>query len=190
MFAQSNNVDPQRYDSKMKLGGIIYLYDISRPRMLGVECQNLEMFQDFCGSKALSSLVIGMTKSDTISKGLSENRRNALCLGFWKRMIDAGATVRELENNTPSARNMINNLLEHAQRTMATSVIALDIQSEIVDSLKLVSDSLKLVSETNAGKRFRSTLKEVLEFQRTLALEAENDVEGGRQESHSGCLLA
>ena len=80
-------------------------------------------------------------------------------------MIDAGATVRELENNTPSARNMINRLLENAQ---PTSLIAVEIQSETVDSLKLVPDM-------NAGKRLKSTLKEVLELRKILA-EAENDV--------------
>jgi hypothetical protein len=166
MFARSNTVDTQRYDSKMKLGGIIYLHDISHPRMLGSDRQNLEVFQDLCGSKALSSVVIGITKSGEISKGLSEKRQNELSSGYWKEMIDAGAIVRELGNNTPSTRNLINNLLEN----MLPTVEAIDIQSEIVDFSKLVP-------ETNAGKRLKSTLKEVLELQKKLALEAENDAE-------------
>jgi len=159
----------------MKLGGIVYLHDISRPRMLGSDRQNLEVFQDLCGSKALSSVVIGITKSDEISKELSEKRQNELSSGYWKGMIDAGATVRELGNNTPSAKNMINKLLEKVQLTIATSV---DIQSEIVDFLKLVP-------ETNAGKRLKSTLKEVLELQKKLALEAENDVEARNKYSET-----
>jgi len=167
----------------MKLGGIIYLHDISRPRMLGSDRQNLEVFQDLCGSKALSSVVVGITKSGDISKELSEKRQNELSSGYWKEMIDAKATVRELENNTSSARNVINDLLKNVPpTTRPTSVtaveIAVDIQREIVDFLKLVP-------ETNAGKRLKSTLKEVLELQKKLALEAENDVEARNKYSET-----
>ena len=89
-------------------------------------------------------------------------------------MIDAGATVvRELEN-TPSARNMINRLHENAQPT--STLIAVEIQSEIVDSLKLVRDM-------NAGKRLKSTLK-VLTLQKKLA-EAGNDVEARNKYSET-----
>ena len=97
----------------------------------------------------------------------SEKRRKELSSGHWKAMIDAGATVHRLGNNTPSARNIIKNLLEKAPATMATS---LDIQREIVDLSKLVS-------ETNAGKRHKSALEEVLELQKKLARAAENDGE-------------
>ena len=86
---------------------------------------------------------------------------------FLNPDADAQATVRELENNAPSAQNMINRLLENAQPT--SPVIAVEIQSEIMDSLELVPDM-------NAGKQLKSTLKQVLEFQKKLA-EAENDVE-------------
>ena len=118
----------------MKLGGIIYLHDISRPRMLGSVHQNLEVFQNLCGSKPLSSVVIGITKSGEISNALSEKRRKELSSRHWKEMIDAGVTVYE-ENNTSSARNMINRLLENAQ---PTSVTAVEIQSEIVGTLNLL----------------------------------------------------
>ena len=175
MFARSNNVDAQRYDNDMKLGGVIYLHDISHPRMLGSDRQNLEVFQDLCGSKALSSVFIGITKSSEISKELSEKRRNELSSGYWKGMIDAGATVYELGNNTPSARDLITNLLENAQSTIGK---ALDIQGEIVDFSKLVP-------ETKAGKRLKSTLEEVLELQKKLAHEAENDVEARNKYSET-----
>ena len=151
----------------MKLGGIIYLHDISHPHMLGSDRQSLEVFQDLCGSKALSSVIIGITRCCDISQELSEKRRKELSSGYWKAMIDAGATVHHLGNNTPSAQNIIKNLLEKAPATMATS---LDIQREIVDFSKLVS-------ETNAGKRLKSALKEVRELQKKLARAAENDGE-------------
>ena len=170
MFSRSNNVDRQRQDSKMKPSGIIYLHDISRSRMASSDCENLDVFQDLRGSKALSSVVIGITKSGEISEELSEKRRNELSSGYWKGMIDAGATVRELGNNTSSARNLINNLLEITQPTRAISVKELDIQSENVDFSELVP-------ETNAGKRLKSTLKEVPELDKKLPLEQESENE-------------
>ena len=121
--------------------------------MLISDRQNLEVFQNLCGSKALSSVFIGITKSSEISKELSEKPRSELCSGYWKEVIDAGATVCELVNDTPSAQNLIINFLENAQPTI---VKALDIQGEIVDFSKLVP-------ETNTGKRLKSTLEEVLE---------------------------
>ena len=114
MFVRSNNVDTKRYDSEMKLGGIICLHDISRLRMLASDCQDLELFRDLCGSKALSSVVIGITReSGEISQEISEKRQKEFSSGYWKEMIDAGATVRELENIIASARDIINNLFEN-----------------------------------------------------------------------------
>ena len=159
----------------MKLGGIIYLHDISHPRMLGSDRQNLEVFQDLCGSEALSSVVIGITKSSEISKELSEKRRKELFSEYWKGTIDAGPTVCELGNDTLSARDLITNLLGNAQPTI---VKALDIQGEIVDFSKLVP-------ETNAGKRLKPTSEEVLELQKKSAHEAENDVEARSKSSET-----
>ena len=152
----------------MKPSGIIYLHDISRSRTSSSDCQNLDVFQDLRGSKALSFVVIGITKSGEISEELSAKRRNELSSGYWKGMIDAGATVRELGNNTSSARNLINNLLEIAQPTGAISVKEPDIESEIVDFSKLAL-------ETNAGKRLKSTLKEVPELEKKLTPEPESE---------------
>ena len=159
----------------MKLGGIIYLHDISRPRMLGSDRQSLEVLQDLCGNKALSSVIIGITNLGYISKELSEKRRKERSSGYWKALIDAGATIHEVENNTPSARNMIDNVLQNAQATRAT---VLDIQSEMVDLAKVVE-------ETNAGRRLKSTLREVLEVQKALARAAENEAEARNKYSEN-----
>lgn len=167
------------YDSKMKLGGIIYLHNISQPRMLGSDRQNLAVFQDLCGSKALSSVIIGMTKSGDIPQEVGEKRCNELSSTHWKGIIEAGATVYSLRNDTTSARDLLTIILQNIKSSTGPSEPRTDfveIQGEVVDQAKLVP-------ETKAGKRLKSTLKEVLETQKKLALQAENDPE--RQKEHS-----
>ena len=162
----------------MKLGGIIYLHDISHPRMLGVERQNLEVFQDLCGNKALSSVIIGITNSDQISQELSAKRCNELSSGYWKSMLEAGVTVYPLGNDATSARNLLTTILQNIKLSTGSS----ELRTEFVEIQNEVVDQAKLVSETKAGKQLKSTLKEILEMQKKLALEAENDPE--RRKEH------
>jgi hypothetical protein len=175
----ATNVDTRRYDSKMKLSGIIYLHDISRPVMLGSDRQNLAVFQDLCGNKAFSSTIIGTTRSDKISQKVSERRSNEISSTYWKGMIEAGATVYPLGNDTASARNMLTIILQNVKLSQGPS----EPSTETVEVQYEVVDQAKLVSETKAGKRLKSTLKEVLEMQKKLALQAENDAE--RRKEHS-----
>lgn len=173
------------YDSKMKLGGIIYLHNISQPRMLGSDRQNLEVFQDLCGDKVLSSVIIGITKSGDIPQEVSEKRCNELSSTYWKEMIEAGATVYPLENNTTSAQSLLAIILQNIKLSTGPSeprTKAVEIENQVVEIQSEVVDLAKLVPETKAGKRLKSTLKEVLEMQKKMALQAENDTE--RRKEH------
>ena len=163
----------------MKLGGIIYLHNISQPRMLGSDRQNLAVFQDLCGNKALSSVIIGITKSGDIPQEVSEKRCNELSSTYWEGMIEAGATVYRLGNDTTSARNLLSIILQNIKSSTGPSesrIESVEIQNEVVDQAKLVP-------ETKAGKQLKSTLKEVLEMQKKLANQAESDAE--RRKEHS-----
>jgi len=169
----------------MKLGGIIYLHNISQPRMLGSDRQNLAVFQDLCGSKALSSVVIGLTKSGDIPQEVGEMRCNELSSTYWKGMIEAGATVYPLGNDTTSAQNLLTTILQNIKLSTGPSkprTEVVEIQNKVVEIQNEVVDQAKLVPETKAGKRLKSTLKEVLEMQKKLALQAENDAE--RRKEH------
>ena len=163
----------------MKLGGIIYLHDISHPRMLGADRQNLEVFQKLCSYKALSSVAIGITKLGEISQELGEKRCNELSSGYWKSMLEAGATVYPIENDATSARNLLTTILQNIKLSAGPS----ELRTESVEIQHEIVDQAKLVSETKAGKQLKSTLKEVLEMQKKLANQAESDAE--RRKEHS-----
>ena len=156
----------------MKLGGIVYLYNISQPTMQGSDHQNLAVFQELCGHKALSSVIIGITKSGDIPQEVSEKRCHEISSKYWKKMIEAGASVYPLGNDTTSARNLLTIILQNITSSTTEFV---EIQNEVVDQSKLVS-------ETKAAKQLKSTLKEVLEMQKKLALQVENDAE--RRKEH------
>ena len=164
----------------MKLGGIIYLHNISQPRMLGSDRQNLEVFQDLCGNKVLSSVIIGITKSGDIPQEVSEKRCNELSSTYWKGMIEAGATVYPLGNDTTSAQHLLTIILQNIKISTGPSepkTEVVEIQNQVVEIQNEVVDQAMLVPETKAGKRLKSTLEEVLEMQKKLALQAENDTE-------------
>ena len=157
----------------MKLGGIIYLHNISQPRMLGADRQNLAVSQDLCGNKTLSSVIIGITKSGDIPQEVSQKRCNELSSTYWEGMLEAGATVYPLGNDATSARNLLNIILQNIKLSTGHS----ELRPEFVKIQKEVVDQAKLVSETKAGKQLKSTLKEFLEMQKKLALQAESDAE-------------
>ena len=163
----------------MKLGGIIYLHDISQPRMLGSDRQNLAVFQDLCGNKALSSVIIGITKSGDIPQEVSEKRRDELSSTHWRAMIEAGATVYPLGNDRTSAQDLLTMILQNIISSTGPS----EARTEWVEIQHEVVDQGKLVAETKAGKQLKSTLKENLEMQKKLALQTKNDAE--RRKEHS-----
>ena len=163
----------------MKLGGIIYLHDIFRTRMLGSNRQNLVVFQDLCGNKALSSVIIGITNSGDIPQEVSEKRRDGLSSTFWTGMIEAGARVCPLENDRTSARNLLNMILINVKPFIGP----FEHRTEFVEIQNEVVDQAKIVSETKAGKQLKSTLEEVSEMQKKLALQAENDAQSRKGHS-------
>ena len=162
----------------MKLGGIIYLHRRSQPRMLGLDRQNLAVFQNLCGSKALSSVIIGITNSGKIRKEVSEKGCDGLYPTVWKGMTEAGARVYPLGNDRISARNLLTMILLNVKPFIGPfehRTESVEIQNEVVDQAKLVS-------EKKAGKRLKSPLEEVLEIQKKLALQAENEAQRWKEQ--------
>ena len=55
------------YLDGMKLAGIIYLHNMSLPRILGTEHKNLDVLRKFCGHEAPKNVLLGTTKWDEVS---------------------------------------------------------------------------------------------------------------------------
>ena len=139
------------YNSEMKLGGVIYLYDISLSSMLGTTRKNLEVFQKLCGDDAFRSVILGTTMWSDISETDGEMRTQQLCEIYWRDMLDHGSKVFKFEDSSKSAWTMVDSIVE-PNRSRAE---VLQIQRELVDALKLIPD-------TEAGQKLRNGLDQVL----------------------------
>jgi GTP-binding protein EngB required for normal cell division len=154
------------YSKEMKLGGVIYLHDISQPRMLGTTRRNFEMFQVLCGNSAAKAMILGTTKWAAVQSDVAEKREKQLCDKFWGNVMMLGARTQRFENTSGSAWDMVKTLLD--ARNLAAETQILRIQEELVELEKIIPT-------TDAGKKLRYTLQEVLEMQTNSASQS-----GGR----------
>ncbi|KAF8905759.1 P-loop containing nucleoside triphosphate hydrolase protein [Gymnopilus junonius] len=148
------------YKEGAKLGGVIYLHDISAPRFFsGTARRNLQMFRSLCGEDVLDNVVLGTTKW-VLKVPDSELRHEQLKADYWKPLIDKGAHALRFDNSFQSGWSLIDALLSpRIQHTVNEAV--LQIQKELVDEKKIIP-------ETEAGKELRYTLQEILNIQKKI----------------------
>ena len=101
-----------RYNSEMKLGGVIYLYDISLSSMLGTTRKNLEVFQKLCGDDAFRSVILGTTKRGDVFREDGDMQTQQLRDNYWRDMLDHGSKVFKFEDSSKSAWTMVDSILE------------------------------------------------------------------------------
>jgi hypothetical protein len=141
----------------MKLGGVIYLHDISQSRMRGATFRNLAVFRKLCGEGADASIILGTTKWGDTTPELGARREEQLIETYWQDHIARGSRVCRFEDSQASAWNIVHAILDNFEEQTT-----LRIQHELVD--------LQLhILETDAGKTLRYSLERLLEMQRKLA---------------------
>ena len=102
------------YKQGAKLGGVIYLHDITAPRFDGPARRNLKIFRDLCGKDSLDHVVLGTTKWGLNVPGSEENQRE-LETKYWKPLIERGARVRRFDGSPGSARSLIDAIMPSPQ---------------------------------------------------------------------------
>lgn len=140
----------------MKLAGVIYLHEISQPRMMGTPRKNLEMFRELCGEAAIKNVVLATTKWDDVAEEVGLRREQQLIKDYWGNMLTLGSTMLRSHINSDSAWEIVNHILGNH------SVDTLQIQEELVDKQQILP-------ETAAGRALRATLKELLAIQEKTA---------------------
>ena len=102
------------YSADTKLGGLIYLHDISLPRMKGTALRNLEVFKKLCGDRALRSVVLGTTKwTELESRSVGEDRLKKLRDNYWLEMIERGSFVHDFDDTQQSAWKVVDSVLAY-----------------------------------------------------------------------------
>jgi hypothetical protein len=147
------------YADHMTIGGIIYLQDISQPRLHPSSQRNVEIFRNLCGSEALSSVIITTGKWDLLGDDVKVGvkRETQLKEALWTEVISAGGSVSRFEGTQESAWKIINAILHNVENTNHAS--CLQIQKELVDLLRCIP-------ETDAGRTLKKKIASLQTIQR------------------------
>jgi len=172
------------YKKGAKLGGVIYLHDISAARFTGTARRNLQMFRSLCGEDVLDNIVLGTTKW-ALNVPDSDLRHSQLTADYWEPLLAKGATAFRIEDTYESAWRVIERIISpSAQKTLNDTVLL--IQREMVDKKKIIP-------ETQAGQELRFTLQEVLDIHKKLlrldAREDNEDLQAQRREAQEKVKL-
>jgi hypothetical protein len=116
----------------MQLAGVIYLFETSQPPQ--ADRRDREIFRKLCGDDALSSVVIGATKSESLCHGAGDSEQH-LRDRFWEGRSNDGPAIHRCQNKDESWK-MINQV---AQGGITPTV--LQIQRDLVDSRKPIFDT-------------------------------------------------
>ncbi|KDR69845.1 hypothetical protein GALMADRAFT_255666 [Galerina marginata CBS 339.88] len=140
-----------------KIGGVIYLHDITNDRFSGTARRNLKLFQDLCGDDALQNAVLATTKWSRRT-GDSEKHHQQLVTKHWKSLIDRGARVYRFDQGYESAWQLVHAIIGPSVSRQLNEKILL-IQSELVRQKKIIP-------ETQAASTLRADLQRALDLQK------------------------
>ncbi|KAF9484398.1 hypothetical protein BDN70DRAFT_849974 [Pholiota conissans] len=153
------------YSDSMKLGGVIFLHEISQVRMLGTALTNTNVFRKLCGDSNMSSVILATSKWEIKEWNVCENREAELKKTFWSGMLDAGARKARFLNNKDSAWEILNLII---MRQLRQNI--LQIQEELVIKQKIIPD-------TEAARSLRISLEQALEMHRKAAADGKTTQE-------------
>lgn len=135
------------YGSGTRLSGVIYLHNISKPRIEGSALENLEMFRKLCGDEALKNVILATTFWDLVDKAQGEMNVQELMTNdaFWGRMVKKGSRVFKLKaNSSSSGFRILKAIKGHC---------ALRAQVEIVDEGKPIRETEAASFTLSAAKK-------------------------------------
>ena len=141
---------------KILLSGLLYFHRISDNRMAGSPLKNLRMFEELCGKNSFKNVILTTTMWDEVNQETGATREGELKNIYWKAMINRGSSTARFEGKRDSAFRLIAPLLDEANNRNT-----LLLQKELVDL------DLRL-SETHAGQKLRSEIKQLAKQQQEL----------------------
>ncbi|KAM0209048.1 hypothetical protein ACHAQD_011362 [Fusarium lateritium] len=124
------------YIEGTRLCGMIYLHPITQVRMGNTSARNLKLFRKLCGDENLGNVLLVTNKWEICDGRTAEGRFQDLTAagGFWRRLLDLGASAHRYYNDREEAMNLIKKLI-------AKQPIALNIQKQLVEEKKSLIDT-------------------------------------------------
>ncbi|KAJ9608276.1 hypothetical protein H2200_007264 [Cladophialophora chaetospira] len=169
----------------IKLLGLIYLHDITAPRMRGSLRRELEMLKLIAGPQNYRNILLVTTKwGDKSRRREYENRQFQLEENYWEDMMIGGAACHRFEGSADSAKAIVSQLNFRADVVLAlqrelsgdavfseTSVgrYAEQSRSKIKAELDAMSSMSRVTSAQSQSQSSRSTPSQtVVELEQTL----------------------
>ncbi|KAF8959518.1 P-loop containing nucleoside triphosphate hydrolase protein [Flammula alnicola] len=158
------------YSDSMKLGGVIYLHEITQVRMLGTTRRNIDVFMKLCGHNSLKSVILGTTKWDQgVTLAVGQQREKQLEDNYWKEMLNAGAQKFRIRNDKESAWNIINVIIDRYKKNNLDPKLGTKTPGDILQIQNELVNLQKIIPDTEAGKSLRYSLQEALDMQKKRA---------------------
>jgi len=124
--------------------------------MTGTPLKNLRLFEQLCGKNAFKNVILTTTMWDEVDEETGATREEELKGIYWKAMIDRHSSTGRFVGTRDSAFRLIAPFLDDANTRNK-----LLLQKELVDL------DLRL-SETHAGRKLRSEIKQLAKQQQEL----------------------
>ncbi|KAK3376384.1 P-loop containing nucleoside triphosphate hydrolase protein [Lasiosphaeria ovina] len=171
------------YDDKVQLAGIIYLQRISDNRFGGKSTQNIRLFKELCGEKALSCVVLTTSMWDLVPQEKAQQREKELISkeGPWGELISHGCRVARQDEGSVSATMIIRHIISQKRPD------SLQIQDEMADGTPLIRTKAGRVLEETLDQNIREAeeqmkqIKEEMERLKAEKAEAEKKVAEARK---------
>jgi hypothetical protein len=149
----------------MKIGGIIYLHDISSP-MQSTARKQFEIFHALCGNSAAKAVILGTTKGKGLENGVVDEREKKLkAEPVLEEMLKGGMQMARFQNTSESAWKMVDMVL-------GCNVNGKDLRvsNTVDDKLLQIQEELveleKFIPATEAGRKLRYTIEEIRQMQK------------------------
>jgi hypothetical protein len=136
-----------RYSAGTKLTGIIYVHDVSKPRVGGL-VRNLRILWALCGETTLKNVAITTTMWERLTPEQGAAREKELGDKFFRAAIEKGAKLCRHYNTPDSARAVLREVLKNQPAV-------LKIQSELVDEGKSIG-------QTVAGAELKQEIRDAV----------------------------
>lgn len=149
------------YRSGTRLNGIIYIHNITKPRMQGSAYENMRLFRQLCGDGALGNVILATSFWDQVTPSVGAERESKLKEDFWANMVAKGSEVVRIKRDRSVC-------LEVLDRIAAKNRVDLLVQREMVVQKKKLKD-------TTVGKNTMSS--EIQKFEKTMEKETKAEKE-------------
>jgi hypothetical protein len=124
-----------QYRCHINLKGVIYLYNITQPRLTGSSLRQLELFRRICGDENLRHVLLVTTQWNEVFTSRWEDHEDQLRDEYWADMISKGAKCMRFEGTHASAASCISQLLGEQRAVLA-------LQREVVNERRKLSDTV------------------------------------------------